>query len=85
MSYGFATYAQDTFSSPGVTDVSVSVTGFSLTSSLGTASAGEFVTVLPTGVQGQTQLNSVATLFSRVDGVFGVQAAFQLLRSNPSV
>tara|TARA_B100000212_G_scaffold342581_1_gene330855 strand:+ start:14814 stop:15806 length:993 start_codon:yes stop_codon:yes gene_type:complete len=79
MSYGFATYAQDTFSSPGVTDVSVSVTGFSLTSSLGTASAGEFVTVLPTGVQAQTQLNSVGTAFSRVDGVFGVQAAFQTI------
>lgn len=79
MSYGFVTYAQDTFSSSGVTNVSVSVTGFSLTSSLGTASAGEFVTVLPTGVQGQTQLNSVATLFSRVDGVFGVQAAFQTI------
>ena len=79
MSYGFATYAQDTFSSPGVTDVSVSVTGFSLTSSLGTVSAGEFVTVLPTGVQAQTQLNSVGTAFSRVDGVFGVQAAFQTI------
>jgi len=79
--FGFSAYAQDAFASPGefTQSETIAVTGFSLTAALGTASAGEFVTVLPTGVQGQTQLNSVNVAFARADGVVGVQAAFQTI------
>ncbi len=79
MSYGFTTYAQDTFSTTGSTSVVISATGLAGTGQIGTAAAGEFVTVLPTGVQAQTQLTGPAVQFGGVFGVTGVQAAFQTI------
>ena len=47
MSYGFTTYAQDTFSTTGSTSVVISATGVAGTGQIGNAHAGQFVTVLP--------------------------------------
>lgn len=81
MAYGFTAYSEDTYASSGefTKSETVALTGFSLTASLGTAAAGEFVTVLPTGVQAQTQLTGPAVQFGGVFGVTGVQAAFQTI------
>tara|TARA_R100001443_G_scaffold117399_1_gene142057 strand:- start:2565 stop:3539 length:975 start_codon:yes stop_codon:yes gene_type:complete len=67
MSYGFTTYAQDTFSSSGSTNVVISVTGVTGTGQIGNASAGQFVTVLPTGVQAQAKEGKLGEF---VSGVF---------------
>lgn len=81
MSYGFTAYSEDTYAGAGefTQSVSIAVTGFSLTATLGNVSAGEFVTVLPTGIQAQTQLTGPAVQFGGVFGVTGVQAAFQTI------
>ena len=81
MAFGSSSYAQDAFASPGefTQSETIAVTGFSLTAALGTAAAGEFVTVLPTGVQAQTHLTGPAVQFGGVFGVTGVQAAFQTI------
>ena len=68
MSYGFTTYAQDTFSSSGSTNVTVSVTSITGTGQIGNASAGQFITVLPTGVQAQGQLGTLGQFALGVQG-----------------
>lgn len=81
MAYGFTAYSEDTYASSGefTKSETVTLTGFSLTAVLGNVSAGEFVTVLPTGIQAQTQLTGPAVQFGGVFGVTGVQAAFQTI------
>ena len=81
MSYGFTSYSEDTYAGSGefIKNETIAVTGFSLTATLGTVHAGEFVTVLPTGVQAQTHLTGPAVQFGGVFGVTGVQAAFQTI------
>ena len=61
MAFGFTTFSQDSFSSSGDTSISivVSATGVTGTGQIGNASAGQFVTVLPTGVQAQVQAGNL--------------------------
>ena len=50
MFFGKTTFAEDSFASQGIKDVSVSVTGQSLTTTIGTETAISNVTVVPTGI-----------------------------------
>ena len=50
MFFGKTTFAEDSFASQGIKDVSVSVTGQSLTTTIGTETAITNVTVVPTGI-----------------------------------
>ena len=61
MAFGFTTFSQDSFSSSGDTSISivVSATGVAGTGQIGNAHAGQFVTVLPTGVQAQAQAGNL--------------------------
>ena len=61
MTFGFTTFSQDSFSSSGDTSISivVSATGVAGTGQIGNAHAGQFVTVLPTGVQAQAQAGNL--------------------------
>ncbi len=72
MSYGFTTYAQDTFSSSGSTNVVISVTGVTGTGQIGNASAGQFVTVLPTGVQAQAQAGKLGQFVTGVSATTSI-------------
>ena len=55
--FGFSSFAQDSFSSSGDVSVSVVVVPSTVTATgqIGNATAGQFVTVLPTGVQAQAK------------------------------
>jgi len=68
--FGFSTFSQDSFSSSGDTSISVvvSVTTVACTGQIGTASAGQFVTVLPTGVQAQGQTGNLGQFALGVQG-----------------
>jgi len=68
--FGFSTFSQDSFSSSGDTSISVvvSVTTVACTGQIGTASAGQFVTVLPTGVQAQGQIGNLGQFALGVQG-----------------
>lgn len=68
MAFGFTTFSQDSFSSSGDTSISivVSATGVTGTGQIGNASAGQFVTVLPTGVQAQAQAGNLGLFVNGV-------------------
>jgi len=70
MAFGFTSYSEDTYASSGefTKSETVSVTGVAGTGQIGNAHAGQFVTVLPTGVQAQVQVGNLG-LFAT--GVFG--------------
>ena len=50
MFFGKTTFAEDSFASQGINDVSVSVTGQSLSTAIGTETAFTNVTATPTGI-----------------------------------
>ena len=50
MFFGKTTFAEDSFASQGIKDVSVSVTGQNLSTAIGTETAFSNVTVVPTGI-----------------------------------
>ena len=68
--FGFSSFAQDSFSSSGDVSVSVVVVPSTVTATgqIGNASAGQFVTVLPTGVQGQAQAGTLGQFALGVQG-----------------
>jgi len=68
--FGFSSFAQDSFSSSGDVSISVAVVPSTVTATgqIGNASAGQFVTVLPTGVQGQAQAGNLGLFALGVQG-----------------
>jgi len=68
--FGFSSFAQDSFSSSGDVSVSVVVVPSTVTATgqIGNASAGQFVTVLPTGVQAQAQAGTLGQFALGVQG-----------------
>lgn len=66
--FSVGTYSEFPFSDQGSVSVSISVTGVVGTSQLGNASAGQFITVLPTGVQAQGQLGTLGQFALGVQG-----------------
>ena len=68
--FSVGTYSDFPFSDQGSLSVTVEVTGVVGTGQLGTASAGQFVTVIPTGVSASTTIGNVS-----VDGVFNIIVA----------
>ena len=68
--FGFSSFAQDSFSSSGDVSISVAVVPSTVTATgqIGNASAGQFVTVLPTGVQGQAQTGNLGLFALGVQG-----------------
>ena len=62
MFYGNNTFAEDAFSSPGVVDASVAVTGISLATAQGDETITTSVTATPTGIALSATQNSV-TIF----------------------
>jgi hypothetical protein len=68
--FGFSSFAQDSFSSSGDVSISVVVVPSTVTATgqIGNASAGQFVTVLPTGVQGQAQAGTLGQFALGVQG-----------------
>lgn len=68
--FSVGTYSEFPLSDQGSVSVSISVTGVVGTSQLGNASAGQFVTVIPTGVSASTTIGNVS-----VDGVFNIIVA----------
>ncbi len=66
--FSVGTYSEFPLSDQGSVSVSISVTGVVGTSQLGNASAGQFITVLPTGVQAQGQLGTLGQFALGVQG-----------------
>jgi hypothetical protein len=74
MAFGFTTFSQDSFSSSGDTSISivVSATGVAGTGQIGNAHAGQFVTVLPTGVQAQVQAGKLGQFVGGVSATVSI-------------
>ena len=66
--FSVGAYSEFPLSDQGSVSVSISVTGVVGTSQLGNASAGQFITVLPTGVQAQGQLGTLGQFALGVQG-----------------
>ena len=78
--FSVGTYSDFPFSDQGSLSVTVEATGVVGTSQLGTASAGQFVTVLPTGVSASTTIGNVTidAVFNVTDVVSGVSATISI-------
>lgn len=78
--FSVGTYSDFPFSDQGSLSVTVEATGVVGTSQLGTASAGQFVTVLPTGVSASTNIGNVTidAVFNVTDVVSGVSATISI-------
>jgi len=72
--FGFSSFAQDSFSSSGDVSVSVVVVPSTVTATgqIGNASAGQFITVLPTGVQGQAQVGNLGLFANGVSATVSI-------------
>jgi hypothetical protein len=78
--FSVGTYSDFPFSDQGSLSVTVEVTGVVGTGQLGTASAGQFVTVVPTGVSASTTIGNVTidAVFNVTDVVNGVSATISI-------
>jgi len=83
--FSVGTYSQLPFSDKGSVSVAVSVTGVVGTSQLGTVSAGQFVTVIPTGVQGQAQLGNLGQFVNGVQGTTSIGPYSVAVQGNVTV
>ena len=70
--FSVGTYSELPFSDKGSVSVAVSVTGVVGTSQLGNVSAGQFTTVIPTGVQAQSQLGNLGEFVNGVQGTTSI-------------
>ncbi len=78
--FSVGTYSEFPLSDQGSVSVTVEVTGVVGTGQLGTASAGQFVTVVPTGVSASTTIGNVTidAVFNVTDVVSGVSATISI-------
>ena len=70
--FSVGTYSQLPFSDKGSVSVAVSVTGVVGTSQLGNVSAGQFITVIPTGVQAQGKVGNLGEFVNGVQGTTSI-------------
>ena len=78
MFFGKTTFAEDSFASQGINDVSVSVTGQSLSTAIGTETAFTNVTATPTGIALSSTQASVTVFLPDVTATpTGVSIAVQ--------
>ena len=77
--YSVASYSQIPFSDQGSVSVSVAVSGVSATGAVGTASAGQFVTVTPTGVEATSAVGTPTFKLDFTFSVTGVVGTFQTI------
>ena len=82
MFFGKTTFAEDSFASQGIKDVSVSVSGQSLSTAIGTEGAVTSVTVVPTGIAVSSTQASVTIFLPDVTATpTGIAANFQNIGS----
>jgi hypothetical protein len=82
MFFGKTTFAEDSFASQGIKDVSVSVSGQSLSTAIGTEGAVTSVTVVPTGIAVSSTQASVTIFLPDVTVTpTGIAANFQNIGS----
>ena len=80
--FSVGTYSELPFSDKGSVSVAVSVTGVVGTSQLGNVSAGQFTTVIPTGVQAQSQLGNLGEFVNGVQGTTSIGPYSVLVEGN---
>ena len=74
MAFGATSYSEDTYAGAGefTQSISIVVNGVAGTGQIGNAHAGQFVTVLPTGVQGQVQAGNLGLFATGVSATTSI-------------